>query len=127
MNAIYARANDGEGEELRAQIERCSQQAKLQGRQISPESIYTDAGGWRLDDSRVGLQALSGDIREGKIDRVYVDALDRLGRSIDVAQMIDDWRHQGAAVVVVPNEGTAKRKATMHQHLMSRGEENGKT
>ena len=104
MNAIYARANDDEGEELRAQIARCKEQAESQGRHVDADNIYTDAGSWKFGVNRIGLQNLRADIKEGKIKAVYVDALDRLGRSLDIAPMIEDWRERGLTVIAVSRD-----------------------
>ncbi|MDP2859494.1 MAG: recombinase family protein [Bacillota bacterium] len=99
MNAIYARAHDDEGAELGAQIARCKEQAELQGRHIEPDKIYTDAGGWKMGVNRIGLRQLKIDIDAGRIGAVYVDALDRLGRSLDIKPMVEDWRRKGVSVV----------------------------
>jgi len=108
MNAIYARALDNEGDELIAQIARCKEQAQLQGRYVDASRIYTDAGSWRFDTRRIGLRELRADIDEGTIGSVYVDALDRLGRALDVNPMIEDWRRRGVSVVTV---SIGKRKS----------------
>jgi len=101
MNAIYARAADDESDELIAQIARCREQAQLQGRYVDAGRIYTDAGSWKLDNRRIGLRELRADIDEGEILTVYVDALDRLGRALDVKPMIEGWRKKGVSVVIV--------------------------
>jgi len=104
MNAIYARANQDEAEELRAQIRRCKELAQLQGEQIDAGRIYTDAGGWRLGANRIGFEELSADIENGIIDRVYIDSLDRLGRSVDVTPIIEGWQDNGVTVIAVSPE-----------------------
>lgn len=101
MNAIYARAHDDQGAELGAQIARCKEQAELQGTHVDPDKIYTDAGGWKMGVNRIGLRHLNLDIDAGRIGAVYVDALDRLGRSLDIKPMVEGWRRKGVSVITV--------------------------
>lgn len=50
---------------------------------------------------RPGLDKLKEDVRRGKIERVVVYALDRLGRSLsNLCLVLDDFRKHGVGVVV---------------------------
>jgi len=101
MNAIYARAQDGETQDLKDQIARCQAGAESQGVHVNAADIYTDAGGWDFGARRIGLRTLTESIEKGSISAVYVDTLGRLGRSGDIIPVIERWRRKGVALFVV--------------------------
>ncbi len=101
MNAIYARAQDGETQDLKDQIARCQAGAESQGVHVNAADIYTDAGGWDFGARRIGLRTLTESIEKGSISAVYVDTLGRLGRSGDIIPVIERWQRKGVTLNVV--------------------------
>jgi DNA invertase Pin-like site-specific DNA recombinase len=95
LTAIYVRVStvtqNADGQ--RAELERWA------AGQAGPQSWYEDAATGRTMD-RPGWRRLESDLRAGKVSRIAVWRLDRLGRSVSgVAALIDELRQRGVGLV----------------------------
>ena len=95
LTAIYVRVSTA-GQNMdgqRAELERWA------AGQAGPVQWYDDAATGRTMD-RPGWRRLESDLRAGKVSRVAVWRLDRLGRSVSgVAALLDELRGRGVALV----------------------------